>query len=459
MVRRGLAHAAALTLMATWLFGGGTAHAAPDEPTAAFEQPAAIEEHCGIPSGREFDRAAPESVGLDSQRLSAALAFAGERNRLNIQVFRHNCLVGEGPTNAETGNTPWNVWSVTKSIVSLVAGIAWDQGKLDISAPIDTYLPPGLGDAEHRSLTVENLLTESSGLRIGVVTEGISGVIPIEPDSAVQALGVPFDYPPGSTFVYSQRNVDLLSYVLELAVGEPLQQFAQRELFDPLGIARSDYYWARDRSGHTYGYAHLMIPPNDLAKLGMLVAEDGVWGDQRIVSHAYLRQALTPSATNSCYGYLFWLGPGCAENPEFLPADMYSMSGLGLQHVFIIPSLDLMVVWTGVFGTHTTKGLSGILQYGVEVPYEFFRQLLSSFRDTPIADPGQFVEPPLTFDARRYFDADIALAILGVGPAAYPGCNPVSCLNIPLAPPFSDAPPGCLILACVSPDPRTPGIR
>ncbi|MFI6870757.1 serine hydrolase domain-containing protein [Nocardia sp. NPDC050406] len=465
MVRRGLAHVAALTLTAVWLLGSGTASAEPDRPTAPAEQVApdaaasADSQRCGIPDGREFHRAAPESVGIDGQRLAAALAFASGRNRLNVQVFRNNCLVGEGPTNHLTGNTPWNVWSVTKSIVSLVAGIAWDQGKLDISAPIDQYLPPGLGDAQHRSLTVENLLTESSGLRIGVITEGITGVIPIEPNSAVQTLGVPFDHPPGSTFVYSQRNVDLLSYVIELAVGEPLQQFAQRELFDPLGIERGDYYWARDRSGHTYGYAHLMIPPNDLAKLGMLVAEDGRWGDRRVVSRDYLRRALSPSATNGCYGYLFWLGPDCAENPAFLPADMYSMSGLGLQHVFIVPSLDLMVVWTGFFGTHTTKGLSGILQYGDEVPYEFFRQLLAAFQDSPVSDPGQYVEGPLTFDARRYIDVDIALAVLGVGPAAYPGCNLLSCLNIPLAPPFSDAPPGCLVLACVGPDPRTPGIR
>lgn len=135
------------------------------------------------------------------------------------------------------------------------------------------------------------------------------------------------------------------------------------------------------------------------------------------------------------------------------------MSGLGLQHVFIIPSLDLMVVWTGVFGTHTNRGLTGMLQYGKEVPHEFFRRLLAAFHDSPIPDPGQFVEPPLTLDARRFFDTDIALAVLGVGPAAYPGCNVLSCLNIPLAPPFADAPPGCLILACVGTDPRTPGIR
>lgn len=446
--RRGLAGALAVALtMGSVILGGGSAGATPPDL------------RCSEPTGRQFERAAPEDAGLDSARLAGALNFAASRNRLNVQVFRHNCLIGAGPANAETGKIPWNVWSVTKSIVSLIAGIAWDRGQLDITAPIDRYLPPGLGDPEHRAITVENLLTETSGLRVGVVTEGITAIVPVDPFSAVQALGVPFEDPPGTAFQYSQRNVDLLSYVIELAVGEPLQEFAQRELFGRIGIAREDYYWARDRSGHTYGYAHLLIPPDDLARLGMLVANQGRWGDEQVVSSEYLRRATTESEHNSCYGYLFWLGPDCAENPDFMPAGTYAMSGFGLQHVFVVPSLDLMVVWTGVFGVHTTQGPTGILTYSVEPAYEFFRQLFAAFDDPPIPDPGGYVEPASTFDSSKYYNTDIALAIFGIGPAAYPGCTLLSCLDLPLRAPFTDAPPGCVLVACVGQDPRTPGIR
>lgn len=446
--RRGLASALAVAITASsMIFGSG------------FTGATAAQFQCAEPNGREFERATPEQTGLDTQRLAGALGFAAERNRLNVQVFRYNCLIGEGPSNDQTGRIAWNVWSVTKSIVSLLAGIASDQGRLDIEAPIDSYLPPELGDASHRAITVRDLLTETSGLRIGVITEGITGIVPIEPFSALQALSVPFDDPPGTQFTYSQRNVDLLAYVVELAVGEPLQEFAQRELFGPIGIDRGDYYWARDRAGHTYGYAHLMIPPNDLARLGMLVANDGRWRDRQVVSSAYLHRATTSSPTNHCYGYLFWVGPDCAENPEFLPADAYSMSGMGLQHVYVVPSLNLMVVWTGVFGVHNTQGATGILQFGVELPHEFFRRLFAAFHDSPVPEPGPFTEPPLSLDPSKYFDVDIALAVFGIGPDAYPGCNVLSCLRTPLAAPFSDAPPGCLLLACLGTDPRTPGIR
>ncbi|MBF6173300.1 serine hydrolase domain-containing protein [Nocardia blacklockiae] len=414
---------------------------------------------CAVTSGREFARATPEQAGLDSARLSAALDFAAQRNRLNVKVFRHNCLIGTGPRNAETDGVAWNVWSVTKSVVSLVAGIAWDRGELDLAAPIDRYLPPGLGDAAHRSITVENLLTETSGLHIGLINEGVTGVVPVDPNSAAQALGVPLDHPPGTEFAYSQRNVDLLSYVIERAVGEPLQQFAQRELFDPLGIRREDYYWARDRSGHTYGYAHLLIPPDDLAKLGLLASNDGRWNGTRVVSEDYLRKARQPSSANPCYGYLFWVGAGCVEMPGFLPPDTYEMSGLALQNVFVIPSLDLTVVWTGVFGNHSNLGPAGALQNSDELAHEFFRRLFAAFDEPPVPDPGPYVEPPPRLDPRDYFDPNITLAIFGLGPHAYPGCNVLSCLDTPLAAPFADSPPGCLILACLGPDPRTPGIR
>ncbi|VFA93661.1 beta-lactamase/D-alanine carboxypeptidase [Nocardia farcinica] len=447
MVRGVVAAMAAVTLVAGAL--AGAAQAAPDPGYA----------ECAVTSGRTPQRAAPEAAGFDSGRLDEALRFAAERNRFNVQVFRHNCLVGEGRNNGHTGHVPWNIWSSTKSVVSLLAGMAAERGLLDLHAPIDRYLPAGLGDAEHRSITVENLLTETSGMRVGVLTEGITGVIPIDPHSAVQALGVPLANPPGTVFSYSQRNVDLLAYVIELALGEPLQQFAQRELFDPLGIAREDYYWARDRAGNTYGYAHLMLPPDDFAKLGLLVADDGRWGAQQIVPADYLRQARTPSPANRCYGYLFWLGPGCAEIPAFLPSGVYAMAGLGLQNVFVLPELDLVVVWTGAFGNVSAHGVQGIVQNTGELPWEFFRKLFAAMHEPPVPDPGPYVEPPLRTDPSRYVDNSLLLAVFGVGPAAYPGCNVFSCLNYELAAPFADAPPGCYVLTCLGPDPRTPGIR
>ncbi len=407
---------------------------------------------CGVSSGRTFQTATAEQEGLDSARMADAMAYAVGVGRTNIQVFRRGCLIGRGPTNDQTDGVPWNLWSGTKGVVSLVAGIAYDQGKLDLDAPIGTYLPPDFGDAAHRAITVRDLLTQTSGLVTSTTMELLTSLGPIDPDVGAEAMGIPLATPPGSTFSYSGRAVDLLSAVVEAAVGEPLQQFAQRQLFDPLGIERSDYYWAHDRSGHTYGFGDLLIPPVDFAKLGLLITDDGFWGDQRVISSDYLHQAHSSSPTNHCYGFLLWVGPGCAELPTFLPADSYTLAGFNMQNIFVVPSLDMTVVWTGGIGPTTNE----------MVPWEFWRRLYAAFDEPPIPDPGPYVDPDPLGPFRNIasnFNFPVLAGALGVGPDSYPGCTPLACRGETLADPFTDAPPGCILYTCVGDDPRTPGIR
>ena len=250
-------------------------------------------------------------------------------------------------------------------------------------------------------------------------------------------------------------------HVVQRAVGADFQHYAQRKLFTPIGIEPTDYYWARDRSGNTYGYAHLMMPPNDVAKLGLLMADDGNWGGTRVPSGDYVKQARTPSPANPCYRFLFWLGlPGCHEPLSGLPPDAYAMSGTGLQNNFIIPSLGLMVTWTGVFGNVSGQGAKGIIENTSELTHNFFRLLTRAIRDVRVPDPGLYVEaPPTDSTAADYIDPAIVAGTFGIGSDAYPGCNALECLGTPLQAPFSGWPPGCVLLACVGPDPRTPGIR
>ncbi|RMI29331.1 serine hydrolase domain-containing protein [Nocardia stercoris] len=407
---------------------------------------------CAVSSGRTVETATPEQEGFDSARLAGVLGFAASRNRLDVQIFRRGCLVGRGPANDRNDGIPWNIWSATKAITSLVAGIASDDGKLDLDAPIGTYLPSGFGDAAHRSITARNLLTQTSGLKTSATMEMLTSFGASDPGLGAEAMAVPMVTAPGSTFAYSGRAIDLLSAVVEAAVGEPFQQFAQRELFDPLGIRRSDYYWARDRTGHTYGFANLLIPPSDFAKIGLLLAGDGRWGDRQVISAEYLHQALSPTGTNHCYGYLFWVGPGCAELPLFLPADSYTISGFNLQNVFVVPDLDLVVMWTGNGGT----------LWDEELPWEFFRRLYSAF-DPPLPDPGPYIDTTNPLDNLQGISNDFDFAMLagalGFGPDAYPGCSMVDCLGQPMVAPFTDAPPGCFLAICLGDDPRTPGIR
>ncbi|MFJ4651806.1 serine hydrolase domain-containing protein [Nocardia sp. NPDC088792] len=407
--------------------------------------------HCQVNDGRQPETATPQEEGLDPAALQSAVGFASDPTRFTLQIFRNNCLVAGGPNNQRAGGVAWNLWSGTKSVVAMVAGIAVDQGKLHVDDPIDKYLPPGLGDAGHRAITVRSLLNETSGMEVAVASEGITGLANLDPNIVAQALGMPIVHPQGQVWQYSQRAVDLLAYVIQQAVGEDIQAFAQQHLFSPLGIEPTDYHWARDRSGNTYGHAHLVMPPDDYAKLGLLLVNDGDWHGIRVISPDYLKQAVAPVDANTCYGFLFTVnGPGCDSLFPGLPSDTFQMSGMMRQDNFIVPSLGLLVSWTGV----TIPGGS------VSFPHDVFRALTRAFLQPPLPDPGPYVpHPDVSILDPMLTNPDATLSALGLGPMAYPGCGLFQCLGKPLYAPFGDWPPGCFILGCVGNDPRTPGIR
>ncbi|MFF2084690.1 serine hydrolase domain-containing protein [Nocardia sp. NPDC058176] len=406
---------------------------------------------CAPSSGRTPQTASPEQAALDPALVAAAMDLATDDTRFNIQLYRNNCLIATGPRNEQSGGVAWNLWSGTKSIVALVAGTAVDEGLLAIDAPIGDYLPEGLGDAAHREITVRNLLTESSGMEVAVVAEGATGLAQLDPNVVAQALAMPIERPQGTMFRYSQRAVDLLVYVVQQAIGEDFQAFAQRKLFDPLGIARTDYYWARDRAGNTYGHAHLILPPDDFAKLGLLVVNRGRWNEQQVISDDYMRAALSPSASMPCYGFLFVInGAPCRLEFPGLPDDAVKMSGMLRNDSYIVPSLGLVLNWTGV----AMPGASSDYTHNV------MRTLVSAFRDVRIPDPGPYRErPDVSVTDPMISRPDAFFGTLGVGPYSYPGCNFLDCLGETPKAPFADSPPGCIILGCLGTDPRTPGIR
>lgn len=267
--------------------------------------------HCPLPApGQPFGTATPEEVNLDPDAVTAAVNYANTHNRVSLQIFRHGCLVSTGLLDTVTDNIANNVWSCTKSVVSLLAGIAIHDGKMNIHDPVGKYLPnePGWGDAAHRAITILDLLTETAGLREAIFSD--AATVMTETSSPQIALAQPFTHTPGSFFEYAQRVPDLLAYAITTAVGMDLQDFAQSRLFDPIGIPKDSYVWLRDRSGNTYGYAWLFLPPSHLAKLGLLAQYYGKWNDKQIVPAAYIKNASTPSAKNPCYGWLIWNNAG-----------------------------------------------------------------------------------------------------------------------------------------------------
>ena len=171
-------------------------------------------------------------------------------------------------------------------------------------------------------------------------------------------LAKPMVSDPGSTFVYNSGVTVLLSGILAKATGKNADQYAEEHLFGPLGI--TDYHWKKTPLGLPDTEGGLYLKPEDLAKLGLLFLNDGVWDDQRILPEGWVEASVTPwvddinpanDTDDSGYGYQWWIldagSAGSADSPK-----IYAAMGFGGQYLLVVPDLELITVFTGwnVFG-------------------------------------------------------------------------------------------------------------
>ncbi|HWB67445.1 MAG TPA: serine hydrolase [Mycobacteriales bacterium] len=397
--------------------------------------------HCALPAtGRPFGTATPAQEDLDPAAVTAAVDQLSLRMRISIQVFRNNCLVAEDPANRLSADVHNELFSVTKSVTSMLTGIAIGQGKLRMRAPIGRYLPhgPGWGDRAHRAITVRQLLTQTSGIAEAILSEAAT-TTGVDPNLAQEALAQPIKRRPGSHFEYSQLGPALLAYVVQRAVGENLRAYAQRKLFGPIGITAGSYFWLEDRSGTPYGYSNLFLTPRQLARLGLLMQNHGKWRGRRVVPAAYVRKASRATPTNGCYGLLFWTNAGRPCTGANIPAaqtvqrrmvpsaprDMYEMNGTAGQLNMMIPSLHMTVTTTGLFGdTYPDPSILLGATPG-DMQYDFFRTLMSGVEDVTVPDPGPYRGDPIDLDINplNYLDPRVLLRDL----VSSPSCNVLFC--------------------------------
>jgi len=326
---------------------------------------------------------------MDAAKLQDALDYGTTQASYAIRVFRHGCLVGEDRLAAQNRNEKYESWSMAKSVTALVFGRAMTLRLISPEDPVGSLVPEA--DGPHGAITARDLLTMTSGLRWNGFRDYNVFTMP---DRVHDALTLEVVHPPGTYFEYAQSAVALLAEATGRSAGEDVQQFAQRELMDPLGIPADSWHWVRDRAGHVMGFMGVNMRVEDFGRLGELLRRGGVWRGRRLLSRRFVREAVAPSSTNGCYGYLIWVNEGTpcvgvtiserpvSSNRDFpsLPADMYSFSGLFGQRVTVFPSLGIVVVRTG-----QDPGL--IPSAGPSWEEELYLRVLGSVTDQPV-EPG-----------------------------------------------------------------------
>jgi CubicO group peptidase (beta-lactamase class C family) len=300
----------------------------------------------------------PEEQGMDSELLAEALDFLqehrGEYHLHSLLVVRHGYVVADVSFYPFAPEMTHDLTSATKSFTSTLIGIAIDKGYIEgVEQPVIDIFPERTlanVDASKTAMTVEDLLTMRSGFECiseseaGAVGGGTQAEMMESPDWAQFTLDLPMSDEPGERFKYCNPVPHLLSAIIQETTGLSTLAFAQEHLFGPLGI--SDVSWPSDPQGNNHGWGDLYLTPHDMAKLGYLYLNEGLWDDQRVLSASWVDAATSIPGSVSlkdgepAYGYLWWLLP-----------DSYRADGRDGQMIHVFPEQDIVVVHAGGGGT------------------------------------------------------------------------------------------------------------
>lgn len=276
---------------------------------------------------------------------SAVDDLLAQRGLRGVLILQDGEVVAERFRGGLDADEPVNVKSASKSLLSALVGIAIERGELDGVDQTLGELLPGRVSGEKAGITLEDLLTMSSGLE---TVSGANYGAWVSSDNWVDAaLDQPLVDDPGSTFTYSTGDSHLVSAILTEATGMSTRAYAEKHLLEPLGISVS--WWERDPQGIYMGGNQFSMSARDLARLGELYLHQGKWEGKQIVPAAWVERSTRVHAEGwpdryGQYGYFWWVRP---------EQQAYVAVGYGGQFLYVAPEDDLIVV---LLSTLESKG-------------------------------------------------------------------------------------------------------
>ena len=339
------------------------------------------------PNSSGWTEVAPETQGLDPDKIAEMFEFinSSQIDIHSIVIARNGYLLLEeylwesqiyrnltGHKEYSGNYTTHMQQSTTKSVMSILIGIALQEGFLDnVSQTLyefyaDIWEPTFTHSEQKKNITIEQLLTHNSGLNGGGAGYPSDPKAKLNIDCINFALNeVPLKYTPGQPGVYEYSNdgPNLLSGIIANISGMSTEEFAQQYLFDPLQISENEYYWWNDTKGMDFGGYGLSCTPKLQAKFGILCLNDGNWDGTQIVEPNFMEDAFTQqtSAWGMPYGYLFYIMDD--------PYDVYFTIGAGGQNIYIIPEYNIVIGFTASGDPNYTPIITNyILQNIVDPP-------------------------------------------------------------------------------------------
>lgn len=290
-----------------------------------------------------FQTGEPEEEGFSSLELSAIFPYVRNQqvNVHSLMIIRNDKIVFNTYFYPYANGLQHDIASCTKSITSLLIGIAIDRGFFrNENELVKNYFPEIISYSKNfQTLTVKNLLTMTSGLNCGSDNEEtvFSGLFKAS-DWPAYIFNIPSTTPPGKQFSYCSCNYYLLAEILYRSTKLSPEKFADKYLFKPMGI--NNFYWTKNSKGVNYGWGDLALKPYDMAKIGRLLLNNGKWNGAQLISENYIKKATSMQVTfndHKGYGYGFWV-----DNDH-----SFNAVGRGGQRIHVDRLYNAIVVATG----------------------------------------------------------------------------------------------------------------
>lgn len=337
------------------------------------------------PERLDWQRRTPEQTGMSAAALDAAVTFAIANENpapkdlalaratsganepfdtpigpLKARSATNGLIIKNGYVVAEWGDTKAvdMTFSVTKTFLSTVFGLAWHQGLIrNVTDRAGDYMPPGVDlfdDPHNQAITWEHLLRQTSDWK---------GTLWGKPDWADRPEGKPEEWPnrklnePGTRYKYNDVRVNVLALALLHVLRRPLPEVLREQVMEPIG-ASSTWRWhgyesswieldgrkVQSMTGGGHWGGGMFINAWDLARFGYLFLRSGKWKDQQIVPEKWIEMARTPGPANNTYGYMNWfLNTGKKPLPS-VPESSVTFRGNGQNIIYLDWQNDLVVV-------------------------------------------------------------------------------------------------------------------
>jgi CubicO group peptidase (beta-lactamase class C family) len=294
---------------------------------------------------------------VDSAQLLSALRHISEAgiNIRSMTIVRNGYVVLEAANQPFTADIAYQTYSVTKSVMGALIGIAIHEGYIkDVKQTVLSFFPEltiAKRDKDKEAITIEDLLSMQAGLDCG--DDKLNFAMEASKDWIQFALDLPMASPAGQQLVYCTAGPHILSAILTKATGMSTQAYAQSRLFTPLGIAAGKISWETDPQGITIGGYGISMEPRDMAKLGLLYLYGGKWDGKQVVPEEWVSTSTKTHAigdNRKDYGYLFWVYPS-----------HFAAEGLGEQKIMVVKDRNMVVVMTSAIDWHKGPALEKLL--------------------------------------------------------------------------------------------------